>query len=124
MALFGMEMGDANHGIFFAFKGNMTTWCAPPAVYLTTIMLEKCKACVKMEQEIREHFVQDISSTIVPINNTKGDRDITRMVMLLVKWTAELIDKNATPHNSLQVITHKTSGWDPNEGGYQEYLEN
>ena len=125
MALFGKETEDSNHKTSFVFKGDRTTRCDPPIVYLTTGMLQKFKARVKTEQEIQEHYAQDVALAIVLINDTEGNRDTIHMVMVpLNKWAAELIDKNATPRQFLELIAQKTIGWDPNDGEYQDYLEN
>lgn len=48
--------------------------------------------------------------------------DITRMVMIPIKWAAELVDRNATPLEFAQIIEHKTSGWDTSDGEYHDYL--
>lgn len=56
---------------------------------------------MRTEDESREHFAQDGATNIVQIDDTEGVRDVTRIVMLPIKWAAELIDKNATLHTFL-----------------------
>ena len=92
-APFGKETGDANHDTFFFFKGDRSSRSDPPVVQLTTAMLQEFKIKDRTAYEIREHYAQDGCSAIVPINDTEGERDITRMVMLPLKWAAELVDK-------------------------------
>ena len=124
MAPFGMETGDVNHDGYFIFKGDRSSRCDPPVVKLSVGMLQEFKAQVRTEQEIREHYAQDGASGIVPIDDTEGDRDTTRMVMIPMKWAAELVDKNATPHAFLSFVEHKTKEWDVDDGEYQTYLVN
>jgi len=119
-----METGDANHGMFFAFKDDRKTWCDPSVVYLTMSMLQECKACIRTEQENQKHYAQDDALPIVPIKNMEGNRDINRMVMLPVKWMAELIDKNATPRNFCSLLRITLVDGIPMMRGYHKYLEN
>ena len=124
MAPFGSETGDVHHEGYFAFKGDTTARRSPQIIHVDPTMLQEYKVRVRPEQEIDEHYAREGATNIIPINDSEGDRDITKMVMLPVKWAGALVDKNASPHEFLSFIVGKTKDWDTDDGKYREYLVN
>jgi len=51
-------------------------------------MLQEIKVKVRGEQDVEEHYTEDGSATIMQINDTKGSLNLSRVVMLRIKWTA------------------------------------
>lgn len=120
MAPFDKETGGPNHNECFMFKGYTTAQRTLSVIKITLGMLQDFKARVRKDQEIQEHYAHDEVSAIVLINGTEGEHDFTRMVMLPLKWVADIVDKNSTPHAFLQYNKNNTSGWAAGDGKYQE----
>ena len=67
------------------------------------------------------HYATSTPSVVIPINDTEGG-EITRLVILPVKWEAELADINPTPHTFLQFIENKKKDRVDTDGEYHDYL--
>lgn len=107
MAPFGRETGDTNHNRYFVFKVSTTVGRTPPVVKLKTTMLHKFKERVRTEQKSWKHYALDVATAIIPINDLEGGRNITRMVMIPLKWAGELVAKNAIPHDFYYLFKRK-----------------
>jgi len=85
-------------------------------------MLTEVKAKIRTADDIKTHFHGDSPTPIMPISDTKGEHDLTRLVMIPLKWAADLIDKDPSPYKILVYIVRKTNDWADEDEEYQDYL--
>jgi len=84
-------------------------------------MLTEVIKC-QTRKEVQEHFSTDVAPPIIPIDDSEGEEDITWLVMISIKWAADLVENKSTPYFFLKYIEEQTKDWVEAKGDYQDCL--
>ena len=81
----GLEESDANHNMFFGFKGDRTKRSKPPAVKFKTALLSQVRGKKADMDTIDKHFCAINATTIMPISDSETDMAVCRAILLPLK---------------------------------------
>jgi len=112
----GCEDTEINHNRTFAVKGDCTERGEPPIVNYKTLMMTSIKVKVRPLMEVVTYYANDTAPTIMPINDKEEEREVSRSVVIPIKWAGEIVDTHLTPGFFLAFIINKTVDWSHSEG--------
>ena len=100
-------MADRKHNYYFFFKDERTKRGDPPPIHFRIANLSSVKCKVHPLGVALRHFAAGDHTSIIPIDGTEVEQEVSRSVLLPLKWAAALVDLHQVPKEFLEFILEK-----------------